>query len=332
MKKYFPIVLMIFALATTVIIVSKSQLYNYYYHIAIMVGIYIILSSSLDVLLGYTGQISLCHVALQGIGAYVSANLMLNYGLSFWIAFPLSGLIASLVGIGIGYSSIRFKALYFAIVTFAFGGIISILMNNLKGLTNGPQGMRGIPSPGTIKFLDLTVDFSGKLEYVLLVYAVVFLTIYLKINLIHSRVGRAFMSIRDNEVLATAIGINTTYYKLLSIGTASFFAGIAGCLLAHYMRFISPALFSPWESFMALIIVIVGGAGTVLGPIVGSIFWVVMPEAIKGLEDYTFILFGVLLVITVIVMPKGIIGGFEYLFSKIGIKDKKLWNFWKLKV
>lgn len=276
---------------------------EYLLHVAIMTLIYGIFASSLNIIL-LTGQFSIAHAAFYGIGAYTSALLVKELGFNFWLALPLSGLNAMVFGLFIGWVTLRLKSHYFAICTFAFGELVVMVMDNWVSLTHGPVGIRGIPGIAPLFFM----RFQSRTHIYYLILVSLLVVIVLFYRLMHSRVGRALISIREDDAFAKAIGIHIMKYKLVAFLVGTFFAGIAGSYYAHYIKYISPHAFSVMESINALIVLLIGGIGTLAGPIVGSIFNQFVPEALHVVSEYRMIIYGVITIFVIIYMPTGIIG------------------------
>ncbi len=240
-----------------------------------LIGIYIIGAHGLNILTGFTGQISLGHGAFMGVGAYASAILVTKAGLSFWIALPVAGLITAMIGMIFGIPSLRLKGLYLAIATMAAQFIIEYSMRNWTSLTGGSSGM-SVPSPN---FFGLSLDSDAKYFY--LVYAFVVLATLFTRNFIRTRPGRACVAIRDRYISAEVMGVNIFRYKLVAFGVSSFLVGVAGCLYAHYTLVVTEEHFTIWLSVEYLAMIIIGGMGHVLGGIFGAIFMVLLPELIR---------------------------------------------------
>ncbi len=240
-----------------------------------LIGIYIIGAHGLNILTGYTGQISLGHGAFMGVGAYASAILTVKAGLPFWVALPLAGLVTALVGMVFGIPSLRLKGLYLAIATMAAQFIIEYAMRNWTSMTGGSSGMV-VKSP-----VFFGIKLNKDWNYFYLIYAIVILvTLYTK-NLTRTRPGRALVAIRDRYISAEVMGVNLFRYKLLAFGISSFLVGMAGSLYAHYTLVVSDEHFTIWLSIQYLAMIIIGGMGHVLGAIFGAIFMTVLPELIR---------------------------------------------------
>ncbi|UCF31273.1 MAG: branched-chain amino acid ABC transporter permease [bacterium] len=240
-----------------------------------LIGIYIIGAHGLNILTGFTGQISLGHGAFMGVGAYSSAILTVKLGIPFWFSLPLAGLITALVGMVFGIPSLRLKGLYLAIATMAAQFIIEYGMRNWTGLTGGSTGMV-VSSPSLFGF---AID-SDRSYYYLIYTIVIGATIYTK-NLTRTRPGRAFVAIRDRYLAAEVIGVNVWLYRILSFGVSSFMVGIAGSLWAHYVLVVNDEAFGIWLSVQYLAMIIIGGMGHVLGAIYGAIFMTLLPILLR---------------------------------------------------
>lgn len=281
---------------------------EYLMHIAIMTLIYAIFASSLNVIL-MTGQMSVAHAAFFGIGAYTSAVLVKNFGFNFWLALPLAALNAMACGLVIGWVTLRLRSHYFAICTFAFAELVVMVMDNWDSVTNGSNGIRGIPAIDPLFYLSF--DSRTSMYYLMLVLLA--LTMILFARLRDSRVGRAFAAIRENDEFAKAIGIDVMRYKMIAFLAGTGCAGIAGSFYAHYIKFISPTAFSVMESINLLIVLLIGGIGFIAGPLVGAAFNQLIPEALHVVSEYRMIAYGVITVLFIIYLPSGIVG----LFYKI---------------
>ena len=288
---------------------------NYYLSIMVTTGIWIVLVSGLNLVVGYAGQVSMCHAAFFGIGAYTSALLTLKAGWPFWGALPAAGLAGGLFGLLIGMPFTRLKGHYLAIATLAFGAIVTAVFKRWDALTY-PAGegaiVRSIPRPEPLPLLPL--DFRKQAHYYYLVLAVVLLTIWTVHRLANSRFGRALAAIREDETLAQSAGIATARYKAQAFAISALFAGLAGSLYAHYSHSITPGTFVFLESFYMVVAVIIGGAGSTGGAILGAIFLRVIQEILRlrvpqpWIPDLTSLLFGVILIAVIMFSPSGLVG------------------------
>ena len=287
---------------------------EYLLHILIIAGIYIILTLSLNLIVGYTGLPALGHAAFFCIGAYTSSLLALNMGLSPWIGLLIGACVAAFSGIVIGYPAVRLKGDYLALATFGLGVIIYSIAKNWVSLTRGPMGLPGIPGFSIFGF-----HLSEIWSYLLLVLVLVIITIFVLRRVVNSPFGRILRSIREDEIASQALGKDTTKHKLLVFVIGAFFAGIAGSLYAHYITFIDPSSFTIMESITILLMVIFGGMGSISGSIAGAVILVVFPELLRFLGMPSSIaapmrqmIYGLLLVVLMIKRPQGIMGRYQF--------------------
>ncbi|MBI4285670.1 MAG: branched-chain amino acid ABC transporter permease [Chloroflexi bacterium] len=275
----------------------------YFLHMLIMTMLAIIYAVTLRPLV-ITGQLSLAHAAFVGIGAYASALLVTRLGISFWLALPMSGLIAALIAVIIGFPALRAKGLFFAIVTFGFTEVARYTYMGVTSLFGGPAGFRGITPP-----VLAGIQFGGnKVAYYYLMAFLLTITLLAWYSLEKSRFMLTVRAIGKAENLAEAVGVNLTKYKMVTFVFAAFFTGIAGSFYAHYNLYIAPINFSVWQSIAFLTLVVVGGKERFIGPIVGAIFLTFIPEFLHGTGYFQAMLYGGLMVLTVLFMPNGLIG------------------------
>lgn len=294
-EKYKVIILILIAMALPQFVENR-----YWLHLANLAGIYAILTLSLNLLTGCTGQFSVGHAGFYGIGAYTSAVLTVKLGLPVWAGFVCAGLMAAFFGVLIGIPTLRLKGLFLGVATMGFGEIMYQIFVNWESVTNGTKGITGVPAPS---IGPIVIDSYAKYYYLILFFVVI--TTILILNLIDSRVGRAFLAIRENEVAAEAMGINSTRYKVLAFTVSAFFAGIAGALYAHEVRFISPESFMAAESSTILAMVVVGGIGHLPGSILGAIALTIIPEFLRSVGDIRLVIYGAAIVAIIIFAPEG---------------------------
>jgi branched-chain amino acid transport system permease protein len=280
-------------------------------HLINLTGIWIILALSLGLVLGYIGEISIGHAAFFGIGAYSSVLLTMN-GWSFWAALPIAALITSCFGYLIGRVSLRVSGPYFAICTLAFGEIIKIILINWRSLSGGPDGIAGIPAIDSLSLpFGIHLAFETKMQNYYLIFFFVAVTFLVFYRILHSRVGYAILSVRADPEYAEYIGIDAMKFKRLVFVLSTFFCGIAGCLFAHYVKFISPYSFTVTQSFDLIIMVLIGGSGTLVGPAVGAAILTFIPEFLHSIQEYRMVIYGLLLMIIIIFFPAGLYGFFS---------------------
>ncbi|MFC1823972.1 branched-chain amino acid ABC transporter permease [Thermodesulfobacteriota bacterium] len=289
------------------------KLSTYIIFVLSLIFVYSIVTVGLNILMGYTGQVSLGHAAFMAIGAYSLVNLISKAGLPFVLALPASGLIAGLLGVIVGPSALRIKGLYLALVTMCFGFIVDVVILEWPDMTNGSEGM--LVPYASIGSLELDTD----LEKYFLILTVAIIMLVIAKNLIRSRLGRAFVAIRDSDIAAETMGIDLAKYKIIAFGVSAFYAGIAGGLLAPLLGFIGPDNFSLFDSIAYLIMVVVGGMGSILGSIMGAAFMTLLPEVIRLFKDYfpdvlsdqkgiQAILYGLILILFIRFEPNGLYG------------------------
>lgn len=310
-EKWFYAALLVLCLMLPLLVPNR-----YIFQIIIMSTVFSIAALGMNLILGYTGQVSLAHAGFFGIGAY-GVGLMTKAGLSFWLALPVSALAAALAGLIIGLPTLRARGSYFAISTLCFGVIISIVAGSWIELTGGYSGLVGIPRPDPI-----ALPFAGRISFESLTaqyYMVLFfllLTLFVMHRLVYSLQGLCFMAVRSNEALAEAVGINTFSTKVLSFVAANFFAGLAGGIYASLMGSISPGTASISLTFNWLVFIMLGGAATLPGPVIGSFAIPVLMEFLQSFAEYRLIIFGGLLIVVIIYFPRGLMGGLENLRQK----------------
>jgi len=281
----------------------------YYIHILSLMGIYILLVLGLNMVIGNTGLLDLGFIAFYAIGAYSAALLSIK-GIQFWIILPISILITCIFRFLLGKPLMKLRGDYLAIVTLGFGEIVRLVLNNWDYLTNGPKGL---PRVGEriqpIKLFNFT--FTEEIHYFYLILFFVVCSLFALRRIERSKIGRAFVAIREDEVAAEITGINTAYIKLFSFVMSSMFAAIAGVIYVHWIGFVSPESFTFWESVFLVCMVVLGGMGNLLGIIFGVVLLVGTPEFLRislGGEFvlYRMLIFGLLMVILVVVRPQGI--------------------------
>jgi branched-chain amino acid transport system permease protein len=284
-------------------LVVKSQ---YLLQVGDTALIYAVAVIGLGILLGFAGQMSLAQAAFFGIGAYASALLSIDLGWPFWIAMPCAVLLSGLVGLIVGYPCLRLSGHYLALATIGFGIILQLFLINSKKLTNGPDGLTGIPAPKIGSF-----SFDSYQTYFYVIYVALIVAVYVAWRVKHSRIGRALEAIRENEIAAQTMGIDTTYYKVLAFVLASAFGGLGGSLIAHMTRFISPDSYSFDQSVVFLVMLVIGGSSTISGAVTGAILLTFLPEVLRPLKSSYIMVYGAAVIVMVIYMPEGLVGLFK---------------------
>jgi branched-chain amino acid transport system permease protein len=291
--------------------------------VLIVTGIFIIAAMSLNLLLGYTGQLSLGHVAFFGIGAYASSLCSLGFAVTLppgwlvsvdpkpvWFGMLCGTVLAGLCGWAIGKISFKVRGAYFVIVTVSFAEVVRLVALNWVELTQGPMALNNIPYlrlgiPGLfeISFLRKPANYYGVLAVAILCYVIIR-------RLVQSRAGRAMIAVRENEPLAASIGVDVTRYLVLATVVAAAMAGAAGALYAHYVRIVDPDVFLFIYTVTMVIMVVTGGKGTLAGPVVGGVIFGLLPETLRTLQtppEVQWVIYGVLMVLVVYFLPEGIV-------------------------
>ena len=288
------------------------------YHIDLLtgVGIYVLLAMGLNVAVGFTGLLNLGYAAFFALGAYTYALLNLHLGCPFWIGLPAAGMVSMIFGVVIGLPSIRVRGDYLAITTLGFGEIVRISFNNLDAWTGGPNGILGIDRP-QLWLPAFEGGFHWKLwsfsvnptPYFYLVLALVAVTATLLFRMSDSKMGRALVAIREDELAASCMGIPTLKIKLVAFGVSSFIAGIAGAVFASKQTIVTPDSFDFVLSVLILAMVVLGGMGNIWGSALGALVLGTLPELLRGFAAYRMLLFGLLMILMMIFRPQGILGG-----------------------
>ncbi len=273
----------------------------YYLQIIIFAGINIILAVSLNVINGLCGQFSLGHAGFMAVGAYFSSFLTFYYKIPFPLALISGGILAGLIGLGVGIPTLRLRGDYLAIATLGMGEIIRVILFNLD-IVGGARGFPGIP----------------KYTSFFWVYFVVLLVLISSYNLLKSPQGRAILSIREDEIASEAMGINTTRFKIFAFIFGAFWAGIAGGLWAHYIQFLHPSSFTFMKSVEVLVMIVLGGLGSISGVTISAVLLTFLPELLRYVKvifnttvDPRMVIYSLLLILTMLLRPQGLLGGYR---------------------
>lgn len=265
---------------------------QYVYRVCVISVLYAILAMSLNLIAGVAGQISLGHIAFYGIGAYTSALLCVNFGISVWLGILAAFVVTMLFGLFIAIPTLKLSGGYLAILTMSFAEIIRLILLNWTDVTRGPMGILNIPKPSIFGFeIDSSVSF---LYLVLVVALIVYIALH---NIIRSKFGRNLKALRDDEISSESMGIDVYRHKVIAFVISSGIAGIAGALYASYMEFIDPTSFVSDESTVILSMVVLGGMGNMNGSIIAAVLLTVLPEALRSFSDYRMLVYGVVLVV-----------------------------------
>lgn len=278
---------------------------QYMLHIGIMVLFYCVLASSLNLTLGYVGEFSLGHTAFLGLGAYTAAILSAGFGLPMWATVPLAGAVAAVFGLLIGAITLRLQGPYFVIITLAFAEVLRIVANNWVGVTNGPMGIAGIPQPD---LLAASSTLFAKRLYFYIALGIAALALYLCYRFVYSSAGRAAVTVRENRYVAQSVGIRPFAHAMRAFVLGAFLAGLAGGFYAHYISFVGVDVFR--FGFMAtmIIMVLIGGKGTLLGPLVGALVVTLAEEYLREVQELRLTIFGLIVMLVVLFLPKGLMG------------------------
>lgn len=289
---------------------------GYFFRLANLALLYIILAVSLNYVTGTAGLLSLCQGSFFGVGAYTAALVSTKLGLPFWLSFPLSGIVTGLIGGIVALLTMRLVSIYFTVASLAVGEMIYLTILNWVDFTRGPMGIAGIP-PITL----LGHEFTGRLEIYLAVAAVAVASVWTIYRLTHSYYGNTIRSLREDDRCCEVMGINVVALKVEVFVVSSFFAGLAGGVLAHTSGYISPDFFKIEESLLILAMVVVGGLGSVPGSIIGALLLLLLPEAARSIGDFRTILVGVVMFFSILMLPKGLLGevsAIEFTRQKLG--------------
>jgi branched-chain amino acid transport system permease protein len=310
MTRFFTKPLM-FSLAAVVVALALPHAFKtpYYIHLMTLTLIWIVLAQGQNLTQGFVGYVSIAQAGFMGIGAYISTLLTMNFGVSVWATLVIAPLLTGAMAIIAGYPSLRVKGHYFSIVTLAYNMVIFIVLMTFKALTGGEAGIPDVPRPSEFNLFGYVFSFEGRSNlnyYALALLAAILVTTCCALVL-HSRAGRVMLAIRQNEDLAEAMGVVTSRYKLFAFVMSSICAGLAGTLYAHYIGFLNPEPFGVDQSLNIILAVILGGSGTLTGPIVGAVSVVFLPELLRFADSFRLIIYGSILVIATIFLPKGLV-------------------------
>ena len=316
LKRIITYVILIVFLATIPLFLKSPRLV----HILIMVYLYTMLAGGLRLVMS-TGQVSFAHAAFWAIGAYGSALLVMRLGLTFWIALPISGAIAGFVGFLIGYPCLRLKGPYFFIVTLAFGEITRMLLTSWVDLFGGANGIAGIPFPDPISIpLIGVLEFGSRsIHYYYLLLFLLLCSLFIMYRIENSRFGMTSGAIRESDDLCMSLGISPMRNKIIQFVVACIIAGFAGSFYAHYLTYISPELFTFWDSTTFLLMAVVGGTGSVSGVIVGVVILTGLPELARETARLEPIIYGSTLLLVLRFLPGGLWSLVQRLLRNLGL-------------
>lgn len=306
----------------TLFIVAFPFLFSVYQtNIMINALIYIVIGLGLNIVVGLAGLLDLGYVAFYAVGAYSYALLNHHFGIGFWIALPIGAGLGFISGILLGFPVLRLRGDYLAIVTLGFGEIIRLILENWNEFSFGPSGISNISRPGLFG-IDLSLRESAIFIYFLMIVMVLF-TIFVVNRLQDSRIGRAWIALREDEIACQAMGIDKTKTKLTAFALGATWAGMGGVVFAAKTTFINPASFTIWESIIILCIVVLGGMGSILGVIIGALTLILLPEYLRAFSHYRMLLFGIILVAMMVFRPGGIVSTVRRTYRFEGTENEK---------
>lgn len=309
---------LLLALIVAGLLLAPLALRNYGLLLLSTWAVYTIAVQGLNLTLGYAGQISLAQAAFMGIGAYTSTLLVQKAEVNYWLTILLAGIVCTLVGALIGFPALRVQGHYLAFVTLGFNGLVVLFLRNEEWLTGGALGILNIKRPS---FFGISLFNNSNFYYfTLAMLGLVTLAIW---YILRSPWGRAFKSLRDNPARAESLGISITNYTLLAFAIGSGFAGIAGAIYAPMIEYIEPTPFALPRSLLFLLMVMVGGRGTLIGPFIGAFFVTLMPEWLRFTEEYYLMIFAVFVMLMMLFFPQGVAGVFPYLQKRFTGKVNK---------
>lgn len=301
LKKYRMILRI--AAAAILIVLPNTISSSYITGIICKLLIYTILAGSLNVVCGYCDMFCLGHMAFYCIGAYTAAILTTRTDLPYWLVLLLGGILAAMAGFVVFFPIRNLSGAWLSLVTIGFSEIVRLTALNWTGLTGGPMGIKDIPRPS---FFGLTISNNKMFYYLFLVFAAMFL--FMTSRIVKSRVGYAWLSIKEDKLAAASLGVEVTRYKLMNFLYATFWAGIAGALFAPFLQFIDSSLFVVDEGFSVLCMILIGGLGTIIGPVAGPIIVITLTEVLRFLANYRMVMYGIVIMLMMWIRPQGIFG------------------------
>jgi branched-chain amino acid transport system permease protein len=288
----------------------------YVLHILTLAAIYSVTATGLNLMLGFAGLVSLGHAAFAGIGGYALGLLMVDARWGFWPALASAAIASGVAGALVGLLCLRLRTHFFMIVTLAFGLILHAVMNNWDSVTRGAVGLAGVPRPDTLAVAGMEIAFRRLVDFSRLAIALAALVFVAQTLIVRSEFGRMLSAIRQDETLAASKGVNVAAFKIAVFALGSAIGGIGGAMKVTFLRVAAPASFDMLESINLVLIVIVGGAGALLGPILGAILFVALPEFLRMADALRLVIFGVVLVLLMLYAPRGLGGWIEALWRR----------------
>lgn len=298
----------VLALALLYGLPALAQNQPYVLHIVVTACVFAIPAIGLNLMLGYTGLVSLGHMGFAGIGAYTAAVLIVDHGMSFWFAAPIATAAAGVMGAVIGLPCLRLRSHFFIIVTLAFGLVLYSVMNNWDSVTRGAEGFAGIPRPDPLVLGDWRLEFRRLPQFYMLTVTMTAVVFGLQLLLVRSDFGRTLAAIRQDETLAAFKGANVMLYKVTVFAIGSAIAGLGGVMQVTFLRVAAPLSFDMLESINIVVVVILGGAGYLGGPVLGAALFVALPEFFRVASEFRLVFFGAVLLAITLFAPRGCAG------------------------
>ncbi|MBL4800240.1 MAG: branched-chain amino acid ABC transporter permease, partial [Oleispira sp.] len=302
-KSLFLMVVVVIALAVPFATNGYSQ------YVINLILVYVAIGIGFNILLGYAGQFAFASAAFMGIGAYTTAILSSTVGVPFWLCIPLAGVVTTIVGVACAVPALRVVSIYLALVTFAFAELMVWVFLNWKSLTHGANGI-GVASPELMGY-----PLGGDTNIYYLLLPCVAMSFWASVRIIRSAVGRSFVMVRESEIVAKCNGINVAGTKMVAFGLSAFFGGLGGAFFAYVVGFILPSSFGLSQLVIHIAVVVIGGMGSLVGPVIGAVILTVVPEVLRDFQSLQEILFGATLILVPIFVPKGGAG----LLVKVGL-------------
>ncbi|HJB16466.1 MAG TPA: branched-chain amino acid ABC transporter permease [Candidatus Blautia excrementipullorum] len=312
LRKIFPAAIPVIVAVLFLAAISNNA---YYLTIFVFCGIYVIAVSGLDILFGYSGQISLGHAMFYASGAYTSGILTTKFGVNPWLAILAGLLVTALLSFIVALPASRLVHQFLALLTIAAGNMMYVFLSKATSITNAMAGIRQIPDLSIFGY-----ELHSNLSFAIFTLLAVFLFLFIKLRLINSSTGRAFMAIRENTTAAGGMGINVRKYKIMAFIISALFTSFAGSMYTHFVGYISPETFESSLSTMLMTMLLFGGMGNTAGPILGAVVIAVINESLQSFNTYKTLLYGILILVAVLFMPRGCYG----LVTDLGIKIKTL--------
>jgi len=299
-ERNFLLIALVAALAAPLVLQN-----DYAVHIGVNIMFSVMLATSFNLIVGYVGEFPLGHTAFFGIGAYAAALLSVGLGLPFYITVVAASLIAALAGLLIGAVTLRLRGPFFVIVTLCFAEVLRLIANNWIDLTNGPMGISGIAKPSWATGGDV-LQQKMAFYYVGILLAAV--SLFISYRFVYSNIGRAAIAVRENRYVAQSVGIWPFYFGLVTFVLAAAISGLAGGFYAHYFTYVGPEVFGFSFMISMIIMVLAGGKGTLVGPVVGAVIVVLLEEFLRDFKELRFSIFGLMVIVVVIFLPRGLLG------------------------